>query len=597
MMLILAGVLVVALAVVTAQAIALRHARAIERRYLLLLENLPQMAVTLFDRELRFQVVGGPALRDAGMSAADVVGKRLREVVSGEQGDMLERYYQAAVGGEPHEFEYRSVRDDRDYWLRVVPVRSGGEIVGGMAISQDISERKGAERERARAEGSRRMTVDAMVDAYVAIDGDGRVCDWNESAVRVFGHTREAAMGADAKKLIVPESDHHEFDELMARYLGPDRTGRPLSLRAERTALHRDGHVFPVELAAATLEHAGVLSLHTFMHDITERKRNAAELEAHAADVETLAEAIGALARSTDSGQAREAICRAAAEIGKADLAVLLEPEPGGALLRSTAALDGAPGDRGAGQLGGTGPGTAAAVALASGQSVFRERIDGPTDAGQSLAASAFWVPVLRDGTPIAVIAVGWLEPLLRLEPRVERMMGLVAAEAEVAVERMALLDRLERIARTDDLTGLPNRRAWDQELGRELARARRSHLPLVIAMIDIDDFKYFNDRRGHQAGDRMLKEAAGAWRAVLRETDLLARYGGDEFAVALPGCGSDEAVDLVDRLRAVTPRGESCSAGLALWDGTESPDELVGRADGALYRAKQEGRDKTSFR
>jgi diguanylate cyclase (GGDEF)-like protein len=149
-------------------------------------------------------------------------------------------------------------------------------------------------------------------------------------------------------------------------------------------------------------------------------------------------------------------------------------------------------------------------------------------------------------------------------------------------------------MARTDDLTGLINRRAWDDELNREVVRATREATPLAVAMLDLDRFKLYNDRHGHQAGDRLLREAASAWRSVLRETDLLARYGGEEFAVALPGCDAETAAHLVERLRAITPEGESCSAGLACWDGRESPDDLVGRADRALYAAKQSGRDRT---
>jgi diguanylate cyclase (GGDEF)-like protein len=149
-------------------------------------------------------------------------------------------------------------------------------------------------------------------------------------------------------------------------------------------------------------------------------------------------------------------------------------------------------------------------------------------------------------------------------------------------------------MARTDVLTGLINRRAWDDELSREVVRATREGTPLAVAMFDLDRFKLYNDRHGHQAGDRLLREAASAWRSVLRETDLLARYGGEEFAVALPGCDAETAAQLVERLRAVTPEGESCSAGLACWDEREAPDELVGRADRALYAAKQSGRDRT---
>ncbi len=207
---------------------------------------------------------------------------------------------------------------------------------------------------------------------------------------------------------------------------------------------------------------------------------------------------------------------------------------------------------------------------------------------------SAYWVPVRRGDSPLGVIVVAWDEPLEELPPRLARVMELVAAEAAVAIDRAALLDRLARMARTDDLTGLPNRRAWDQEMVREIARAKREQTPLTVAMVDLDFFKSYNDANGHQAGDRLLKEAAGSWRSVLRETDLIARYGGEEFAIALPGCSLEEAERLIERLRAVTPLGESCSAGIAAWNREEQAEALLGRADAALYEAKQSGRNRT---
>ena len=87
-----------------------------------------------------------------------------------------------------------------------------------------------------------------------------------------------------------------------------------------------------------------------------------------------------------------------------------------------------------------------------------------------------------------------------------------------------ALYREVGRLARTDSLTGVPNRRPWDEELARELARAGRSGQPVCVALLDLDHFKGYNDRHGHQAGDRFLKEAAAAWQAVVRKTDLVAQ-------------------------------------------------------------------------
>ena len=159
-------------------------------------------------------------------------------------------------------------------------------------------------------------------------------------------------------------------------------------------------------------------------------------------------------------------------------------------------------------------------------------------------------------------------------------------------VERQA--GQLRALSREDALTGLPNRRAWSDELPAAIERARRDGAPLTVAMIDIDHFKKFNDGFGHQAGDRLLKSAAAAWCGELRPVDQLARYGGEEFIVLLPGVGAALGTEILARLRAATPLGQCFSAGLAVWDGVETSDELIGRADRALYAAKAAGRART---
>jgi diguanylate cyclase (GGDEF)-like protein len=162
-----------------------------------------------------------------------------------------------------------------------------------------------------------------------------------------------------------------------------------------------------------------------------------------------------------------------------------------------------------------------------------------------------------------------------------------------LVVEIHQLLAQLGALARTDALTGIPNRRAWDEEMPRELSRARRSGEPLAVALLDLDHFKAFNDSRGHQAGDQLLKEAAAAWTEQIRDGDFLARYGGEEFALLLPVCSKNMAHAVAERLRCVVPDGQTCSLGVATWDGAESPEALIRRTDEALYEAKLTGRDR----
>jgi diguanylate cyclase (GGDEF)-like protein/PAS domain S-box-containing protein len=159
--------------------------------------------------------------------------------------------------------------------------------------------------------------------------------------------------------------------------------------------------------------------------------------------------------------------------------------------------------------------------------------------------------------------------------------------------QRAELLAQVQALARIDALTGVANRRVWEEELPRELARARRLGHALCVAMLDLDHFKAYNDAHGHQAGDRLLKATAGAWQAAIRSTDLLTRYGGEEFALVLPSCSREDAIALAGRLRAAMPGGVTASVGVATWDGQETAEELVARADAALYAAKTTGRDR----
>jgi diguanylate cyclase (GGDEF)-like protein len=198
----------------------------------------------------------------------------------------------------------------------------------------------------------------------------------------------------------------------------------------------------------------------------------------------------------------------------------------------------------------------------------------------------------LKDaGAAVGVLAVYWRDRLPEVSGETQRAIQLLALEAAIAIDRGELLGRLEIAARTDDLTGLLNRRAWDEELGRELARADRSGAVLCVAILDLDRFKQYNDTHGHQAGDRFLKQIAGTWSENLRTGDILARYGGEEFALALPGTNLEHSQQMLQRLCETLPDGQSASAGVCQWDGEESAEQLTARADTLLYAAKAAGR------
>ncbi len=189
-----------------------------------------------------------------------------------------------------------------------------------------------------------------------------------------------------------------------------------------------------------------------------------------------------------------------------------------------------------------------------------------------------------------------WLRTSSVFEPQEELVYARstdVTTQKQLEREREELIAEIESLARSDALTGLPNRRAIDDLLPREMARALRADSPLCLAIVDIDHFKTYNDTHGHLAGDAVLRRCAAAWDQELRGEDTILRYGGEEFLVVLPDCGPDDAPGIVERLRAATPDAQTCSAGLAVWKPGESVDDLVARADKALYAAKERGRNR----
>jgi diguanylate cyclase (GGDEF)-like protein len=164
--------------------------------------------------------------------------------------------------------------------------------------------------------------------------------------------------------------------------------------------------------------------------------------------------------------------------------------------------------------------------------------------------------------------------------------------------------DRLAALANTDPLTGLANARVLNEHLRRELNRAARYRQPLALLLIDVDGFKKVNDRFGHAVGDRALRHVGKAIRSQLRESDVGARWGGDEFALLAPGTPVSAAVALAERVRSLVAQSTtdgiprlSASIGIATFDGgvdaDTDADRLKQAADKALYAAKRAGRDR----
>jgi len=220
-------------------------------------------------------------------------------------------------------------------------------------------------------------------------------------------------------------------------------------------------------------------------------------------------------------------------------------------------------------------------------------------------------VPLLADGDVLGVVCLAD-----RADGRAFERADLTAARALAAPAALGLLnDRLAREARSlahaatvDPLTGLFNRRYFQTRLEEEMERSRRHKLDLALLIIDIDNFKHLNDQLGHLAGDYLLRQVSDVLRRSVRVFDVCTRYGGEEFAILMPGSGLQNGLLVAERIR---QRVESASReagplpahmrvtvslGLTVLAEDASPQELIARADRALYRAKAEGKNRVRY-
>ncbi|MGM0526140.1 MAG: GGDEF domain-containing protein [Pseudomonadota bacterium] len=208
------------------------------------------------------------------------------------------------------------------------------------------------------------------------------------------------------------------------------------------------------------------------------------------------------------------------------------------------------------------------------------------------LAAACVLAPVvilLTAGTDVEIVKVAAVGSIILILLVMHRMTGLMRETHRQA-------DELEKLSRTDALTGAANRRYLDEELAREMARADRLGSPLTLGFLDLDHFKSFNDTFGHAAGDALLVELVNRWRGILRNSDLLARIGGEEFVVLLPSTDAAKAQHVLERLRQSVPLEQTCSGGITQLEPGDSAASFMARADKAMYTAKRDGRNQVVF-
>jgi diguanylate cyclase (GGDEF)-like protein/PAS domain S-box-containing protein len=472
--------------------------------------------------------------------------------------------------------------------------------------------------ESARRDAERfRAVFDEAPVAYHELDTEGRISRVNRAEVEMLGYTREEMVGRYVWDFV--GEDKVSRDAVLAKLSG----ARPPGHRVERTYTRKDGTSVPVLCEDRLIKDAGgaIAGIRTAIQDITDRKL-----------AEQASEQLSVLVRRLEERDRQNTVLN---EMREFLLACSSTAEIGPVATRAMAHLF---------------PGSSGALLLLSPSRTDMETVarwgTHPEDIDENLfAPDSCWG--LRRGGPHVIDdpATGMLCPHVRTRPaagyvclpltakgdvlgllhvrdgahdgagpdarasleRIKDLSSTVSGILSLSIWNMRLRETLANQAIKDPLTGLFNRAFMEDSLQREIYRAARKHVSIAVIMADVDHFKKFNDRYGHAAGDLVLAEMAKFLKWKVRSGDIVCRYGGEEFAIILPESPLEDGVKRAEALKEgvkglhVSYAGQelgpvTLSMGVSAYPshGT-TPQDLLQAADGALYQAKQAGRDRVA--
>ena len=416
-----------------------------------------------------------------------------------------------------------------------------------------------------------RTIVDAALDAVITMNDKGLVTDWNPEAERIFGYSRADAVGKLLESLIIPTPMREAHRRGLEHFLKTGE-GPVLGKRIEVTAMRAGGGEFPIEMAIVAIRSGDAVFFNTFLRDITERKRIAADI----------------LHLNTQLSQFKSTLDQALEAV------FIFDPES----LRFTYVNQGAMRQTGYSEtelMQMTAVDIKPELTLAQFQQLVQPLIEGvlPSLTFQTVHRH-------KDGHDVPVEV--FLQ-LICLEGQAPRFVAMVSDISE----RQVAQKQIEFLAYHDALTGLPNRLLAKDHLEQAILAAERENTKVALLFIDLDKFKTINDSLGHVIGDGLLKGVATRLRDCLRDIDTLSRQGGDEFLIVLNNMRDTESVTVVAEkiLGQMAEPFEidhhelsiSLSIGIAVYpDDGKDFDTLLKHSDTAMYQAKDAGRNTHRF-
>ncbi len=572
--------------------------------------GLDQMGMVTF--------INPTALTLTGFEAEEVMGQNLHGLMHYKKADgTIYPEEECPIYATLKYGEKRQVNDDV-FWTKegaplpveyvTTPIEQGGKFMGAVGVFRDISLRKRGEAEVKRAHQYLNNIFDNSAEAIGIVDRHGIIKKWNKASEEVYGYAFEELEGKTAFLLYAVQ------DELANMLIQLRRDGYVRNY--EITMKRKDGGTFPSSLSVKVLrdENGNNIGSVTVARDLTEQKEKEEKLrEAN--------ERLQALVKESDQRNRHMSLLQEMSDVfqscqtsGETYSAIAhfvpkFFPDYGGALylLNNSKNLY---------EMTATW-GEAAALELVFGHdecwSLRRTRAYLVANSGTTmncrhvateLPGSYLCVPMMAQGEVMGILHLRKATPEDPDQMKAIGQFATTVAEAmAMALANLKLRETLRNQAIRDGLTGLFNRRYLEETLERELSRGKRSGTTMGVIMLDLDHFKEYNDTYGHNAGDELLCALGQLIQDQVRKEDIACRYGGEEFLLIMPGAPMEIALERANELnlsvkqlhmQSTSFKHITISAGVAIFpDHGNNGKDVIKAADAALYRAKEEGRDR----
>jgi diguanylate cyclase (GGDEF)-like protein/PAS domain S-box-containing protein len=470
--------------------------------------------------------------------------------------------------------------------------------VASFLLARASVRRKQAEEALIESEEKFRTISTTATDAIVLLDSNGNIMDWNYSAERIFGYSKEEAIGKEIHLLLTPREYHDAYKRGFQRFRGSGE-GPVIGNISEFVALKRDGTKFPIEISTSAICIKGKWHAVGIIRDISVRKNEEEKLLRARSELAALYKVSSAVNSTIELDRLFNIILKTITSLD-----ILTVEQKAGIFLVE--------GDRMKlvshlghpkifldmhkdMKLGNC----LCGLAAQTGEIIISKNSDRDSNhcfryPGMETHGHIILPLKVRDET-VGVLYL-YTHPDTDISEEKISTLKSIGDQIGIAIVNARLYEKTKNVSLHDSLTGLANRRYMDIELERSYDKAKRLKSELSLIVIDIDYFKKYNDKHGHLAGDEILVQVAKLIAIETRKIDLAVRYGGEEFLVILPGTEQAQAYEIAERIRKTVEKNTivTISIGVASYDNSmKQKEDLIKKADSALYRAKQGGRNR----